>query len=98
MQSYVRKPKLDGLLEDFVYRKIWSSLTDVEKRVIMTMPPDGKKIKIKELCSKLEMKTSSFSKYRERLMNKGVCMSPEYGVLAVALTRFQNIVRSYEMY
>jgi len=90
--------KLDGMLEDFVYRKIWGGLTEFEKRVILAMPGDGNKIRIKDLCERLEVKTTSFSKYRERLINKGVCVSPEYGFLAVALPRFQNIVCSYDIY
>lgn len=90
--------KLDGMLEDFVYRKIWGSLTDLEKRIILSMPDNGKKIKVKDLCSRLNMKSTSFSKYRERVINKGVCTSPEYGHIAIALPRFQNIVRAYENY
>ncbi|HBM47337.1 ATP-binding protein [Clostridium sp. OF09-36] len=87
--------ELDGLLEDFVYRKIWSSLSPLEKQIVSAMPEQGTKIKVKELCDKLEMKGTTFSKYRERLINKGVCIAPEYGYVALALPRFKNITESY---
>lgn len=90
--------KLDGMLEDYVYRKIWSGLTDLEKQIILAMPENNKKIKVKELCLSLSMTSATFSKYRERLLNKGVCFSTEYGYISIALPRFLNIVRAYEIY
>ena len=90
--------KLDGMLEDYVYRKIWSGLSDLEKQIILAMPENNKKIKVKELCSSLSMTSATFSKYRERLLNKGVCFSSEYGHISIALPRFLNIVRAYEIY
>lgn len=89
--------KLDGMLEDFVYRKIWSSLSGTERQIILAMPDNGDKIRVKDLCSLLHMKSSSFSKYRERLLNRGICTSPEYGCLIIALPRFRHIVKTYEL-
>lgn len=96
MQGILKE--LDGLLEDFVYKKIWSGLSDLEKKIIAAMPDEQSKIKAKDLCSRLNMKGSNFSKYRERLINKGVCIAPEYGYLAIILPRFKSIVSSYEIY
>ena len=79
--------ELDGLLEDFVYRKIWNSLSPLEKQIVSAMPEQGTKIKVKELCDKLEMKGTTFSKYRERLINKGVCIAPEYGYVALGTAK-----------
>lgn len=89
--------KLDGLLEDFVYRKIWTNLSPLEKQITAAMPDQGVKIKVKELCDKLKIKGTTFSKYRERLINKGVCTAPEYGYIALALPRFKNITASYDI-
>lgn len=86
------------MLEDYVYKKIWDGLSDLEKQIMLAMPDNNKKIKVKELCSKLSMTSATFSKYRERLLNKGVCVSPEYGHIAIVLPRFLNVVRSYEVY
>ncbi len=89
--------ELDGLLEDFVYRKIWAGLSPLEKQIVAAMPDQGEKIKVKELCDKLNLKGTTFSKYRERLINKGVCLAPEYGYMALALPRFKNIIESYPL-
>ena len=96
MQGILKE--LDALLEDFVYKKIWSGLSDLEKKIIAAMPDEQSKIRAKDLCSRLNMKGSNFSKYRERLINKGVCIAPEYGYLAIILPRFKSIVSSYEIY
>ena len=66
-------------------------------QITAAMPDDGAKIKVKELCDKLEIKGTTFSKYRERLINKGVCTAPEYGYIALALPRFKNITASYDI-
>jgi hypothetical protein len=87
--------KLDGMLEDFVYRKIWSSLSDTEKKIILAMPADGSKTKVGNICDAIGIKSGSFSKYRERLINKGICISPNYGMLALILPRFGLIVGAY---
>ena len=89
--------KLDGMLEDFVYRKIWSSLSNAEKQIVLAMPFHNEKMKVKDLCNRLNMKSATFSKYRERLLNKGVLFSPEYGYLRIALPRFSDIVHIYDM-
>ncbi len=89
--------ELDGLLEDFVYRKIWAGLSPLEKQIVAAMPNQSEKIKVKELCDKLNLKGTTFSKYRERLINKGVCFAPEYGYMALVLPRFKNIIGSYPL-
>lgn len=87
--------KLDAMLEDFVYRKLWSSLTETEQRILQNMPPEGQRIKLSALCEKLQVKSTSISKYRERLISKGFCVSPSYGYLMIVLPRFQTITRAY---
>lgn len=72
-------------------------LGPLEKQIAAAMPDQGAKIKVKGLCDKLEIKGTTFSKYRERLINKGVCIAPEYGYIALALPRFKNIIASYDI-
>lgn len=88
--------KLDGMLEDFVYRKIWSKLSDIDKKIIFAMPLDGSKIKVGAICEKTGIKNTTFAKYRERLINKGILFSPEYGYVEITLPRFRTIVDSYK--
>lgn len=90
--------KLDGMLEDYVYRKIWDGLSDLEKQIVLAMPDNNRKIKVGELCERMSMSSGSFSRYRERIIKKGVCVAPEYGYIAIVLPRFLDIVRSYEIY
>ena len=87
--------KLDGMLEDFVYRKIWSKLSDIDKKIILAMPNDGSKLKVGALCEKSGTKSGNFARYRERLINQGILISPEYGYVEIALPRFRIIVGAY---
>jgi len=86
--------ELDSMLDDFVYKKIWENLSKQDKRVILGIG-EADSIQVKELCKKIDMKSQSMSKYRERLMNKGLIYSPEYGELSITLPRFYNVVRKY---
>ena len=78
-------------------KEIWSSLSNAEKQIVLAMPFHNEKMKVKDLCNRLNMKSATFSKYRERLLNKGVLFSPEYGYLRIALPRFSDIVHIYDM-
>ncbi|WP_407398488.1 ATP-binding protein [Treponema sp.] len=86
--------KFDELLDDFAYKKIWSSLTPVEKNIIDVMTTK-KEISVKEIREKLNMQSNNFSKYRERLINKGLVKSPAHGILEFTLPRFDILAKSY---
>lgn len=85
--------KLDELLDDFVYKKIWSSLTGREKEIVLTIDKDH--IKTGEICRKINMTSSAFSKYRNSLIQKGVLAPEDHGYNSLALPRFNEIVRWY---
>ena len=82
--------RLDDMLEDFVYRKIWEGLSEQDKRVVIAVPENG--TKTGDVMKKLSMTSSVFSKYRDRLIKKGILISPQYGYLEIALPRFHKIV------
>lgn len=86
--------KLDDMLDEFVYKKIWDSLTEVEKQVVLAIPEDAP-IKTSELCSKADITSESFSKYRDRLLKKGIIISPKHGYIETALPRFSKIINEY---
>ncbi len=86
--------KLDDMLDDFVYRKIWTSLSAQDKNVILAI--DAEMTKVSDICKKLNMTSSSFSKYRERLLKRGLIISPQHGYISLALPRFEIIAVSYE--
>lgn len=86
--------KLDDLLDEYVYRKIWSGLSKKDKLIMQSVPDDGS-IKVSELCERLNITTQVFSKYRERLINKGLLVSSGHGYIQHSLPRFGNICRLY---
>lgn len=85
--------KFDDLLDDFVYRKIWMGLSEQDKRVLLAITDS--KIQVGEICSKLNMTNSTFSKYRERLLNRGIIHSPQHGYIEIILPRFNEVVKYY---
>ena len=85
--------KFDDLLDDFVYRKIWQDLSEQDKKVILAITDS--KIQVAEICAKLNMTSSTFSKYRERLLNRGIIHSPQHGYVEIILPRFTEVIKYY---
>lgn len=87
--------KLDALLDDFVYKKIWQGMSDKDKEIALAMPSDAP-IKVQDLCSAIDMTSASFSKYRERLINKGIIYTPQRGYVEFVLPRFSQVIQMYK--
>ncbi len=87
--------KLDEMLDDFVYRKIWSDLSRQDKNIIRAMPERA--VKVSEICEKVHMKSGTFSTYRERLLNRGIIEAPQYGYISLLLPRLSVIAQSYQV-
>lgn len=85
--------KLDELLDDFVYKKLWSSLTTKEKEIIHAMYSDEEKVK--DICDRLSITSGTLSKYKESLNVKGILNTSKYGFLQIALPRFNIIAKTY---
>lgn len=85
-------PEYDQYLEEYVYEKIWSELSDLDKKIVTELAGNGG-CKVKELRDRLEMRSELFSVYRERLKRKGVIDTAEYGKIALALPRFDEFVK-----
>lgn len=79
--------KLDDMLDDFVYKKVWESLSLQERNIVKNL--SSKPVKVKEICTRLSMSSGTFSKYRERLLKKGVVLAPQHGYLTLVLPRFE---------
>ena len=86
--------RLDDILDDYVYKKIWESLSRNDKQIVSLLSGRGR-LKTSEICSALSMTSQSFSKYRERLLNKGIICAPERGYTELALPRFGEITSEY---
>ena len=89
--------KFDELLDDFAYRKIWESLSATDKKIIGFFS-EKEKAKVNEIRDALSMTSAVFSKYREKLINRGLLASKEYGTLELTLPRFGRFAKIYLAY
>jgi hypothetical protein len=85
-------PQYDQYLDEYVYAKIWSELSELDKKIVIEMSVSGE-TRIKNLREKLDMKSELFSVYRERLKRKGVVDTRKYGHLSLSLPRFEDFVK-----
>lgn len=84
-------PKLDALLEDYVYGKIWSEISKKEKSIMKSIAdiPGGK---VEDIRKETGLTSSQFSVYRDRLLKGGLIVSQSYGYVEFALPRFREFV------
>ncbi len=88
-------PEYDQYLDEYVYSKIWSELSELDKQVLAELA-DGQENRVKNIREKLQMNSGLFSVYRDRLKRKGVVDTSEYGKLSFALPRFEEYVKIHE--
>lgn len=86
-------PEYDQYLEEYVYAKIWSELSELDKKILTEILKSGES-RVKNIRERLKMKSELFSVYRERLKRKGVIDTREYGKIAFALPRFAEFVEN----
>lgn len=89
-------PEYDQYLEEYVYGKIWSELSQLDKKILTEISLSGES-RVVRLRERLEMKSELFSVYRERLKRKGVIDTREYGKIKLALPRFAEFVKMQQM-
>ena len=88
-------PEFDGMMEDFVYEKIWSELSEGDKKVIQAISKNGGVMKTKDIQTATGNTSSSFSTYRKRLNEKGLIDVSDYGQAKLTLPRFGEIVNAW---
>lgn len=79
-------------LEEYVYEKIWSELSSLDKEVLIAMIESDDN-KVASIRKGVNMLPNQFSVYRDRLLKKGVIYSPEYGRLDFSLPRFERFIK-----
>ncbi len=87
--------RMDSLLDEYVYRKIWSDLSPQDRNIMKYIPDEGT-IKTGDLCEKAGITTQVFSKYRERLVERGLIAPAGHGYVEGVLPRFSTICKYYE--
>ena len=85
-------PEYDAYLEDYVYEKIWSELSKVDKDVLFAMR-NANISKVEDIREEMGVSSNYFNSYRRRLLKKGVLFSPDHGWLSFSLPRFREFVQ-----
>lgn len=86
----------DQYLEEYVYNKIWSELSDLDRKVVREMAVSGE-TKVKTIRENMGIESGLFSVYRERLKRKGVLDTRKYGEVSFILPRFGEFVVMQEI-
>lgn len=87
--------RYDQYLAKYVYDKVYSGMTENEKKVVSSFSTE-KAIKVSLLAERTGFPNKTLSVYRDRLIKKGVILSPKYGYLAFALPRFSKYLENLE--
>lgn len=79
-------------LDDFVYEKLWSELSEKDKQVTrgIAETKNGESAEIREY---MDMTGNSFQQYRRRLIKKGIVSGAEHGRLQFELPLFEEFVK-----
>lgn len=85
-------PEYNQYLKEYVYSKIWSEISEKDKEILQVLAVSGE-IKVKNLREKLGLASEQFSVYRERLKRKGVIDTRQYGMVLMALPRFEEFIK-----
>ncbi|HBA47457.1 MAG TPA: Archaeal ATPase [Lachnospiraceae bacterium] len=84
-------PEYDQYLDEYVYDKVWSELSELDRKILTEMAESGE-TKVKEIRERTGMSSGLFSVYRDRLKRKGVLDTGRYGEVSFTLPRFAEFV------
>ena len=85
-------PEYDQYLDEYVYDKIWSEMSEMDRKVVSAMAISGE-TNVSKLRESVGMTTSQFSVYRDRLKRKGIINTAQYGYISLLLPRFEEYVK-----
>lgn len=86
-------PEYDQYLDEYVYSKIWSEMSERDRRILHEMSVSGD-TETKKIRERAGMTSGQFSVYRDRLKRKGVVDTRQYGHLTLILPRFDVFVKN----
>lgn len=81
----------DSYLEEYSYDKIFSELTEKERDICFLISQTDSD-KVEAIRSSGNISSNVFSVYRDRLLKKGVLVSPSYGRIQFSLPRFKEFL------
>jgi len=86
-------PEFQQYLEEYVYEKMWSECSAIDKKVLVAMvktPSDA----IIDIRKTLSMTTNQFNPYRKRLIQKGLINGSERGHITLTLPLFDAFIQN----
>ncbi len=89
--------KLDITLSELAYEKIWSELSECDRKVLRALcaiisRDNVNGVKVEDIRNEVDMTSDTFTTYRKRLMEAGIVDGSRYGYLSLRLPRFENFV------
>ncbi len=84
-------PEYDHMLEEYVYEKIWSELSQKEKDIIAILA-ENESTKVIDIRERLNYKSNEMSVYRDRLKKRGIIDVSSYGSISLKLPRFGEVI------
>lgn len=83
----------DQQLEEYVYAKIWSSLSGLDRK-FLTYISRKESSKVSDLLHDMNISNSLYSVYRKRLSEKGLINIEQRGYVSMVLPRFDVFVKN----
>lgn len=87
----------DSCLEEYVYEKIWSEMSDFDKKTAEAVSKAGSS-KVIDIRKEMDIDSNKFNIYRKRLIKKGIIKSNAYGHLIFVLPRFREFIQRSEVF
>ena len=84
--------KYDQYLQEYVYDKIWTELSDNDKLFLSSLSGE-KETSIEDIKTKTGMDKKTTSVYRDRLIKRGIIGSTGYGKVSLKLPRFYEFIQ-----
>ena len=82
----------DQYLQEFIYDKMYTELSDNDKKVLESFHSDDTQL-TSEMLKRTNMEKNIFSTYRDRLIKKGILEQVGYGKLSFSLPRFYEFIK-----
>ena len=85
-------PEYDQYLEEYVYEKIWSELSEQDRIILKTISEKDLK-DTKDIGRELQMSPQLLYVYKKRLYRKGIIEGKRRGRFEIVLPRFEEFVK-----
>ena len=86
-------PEFDEALASYAYEKIWSELSDLDRKIVYVISTGLEKTI--DIRTKLSLSPQLLNVYRKRLMERGIVDGSVRGLLTLALPRFGEYIDTY---